>query len=145
MKFFDFFENFTFFGKKSKFWKMLDFFQKKSIFWWKKWNFQKNRKTSKCFKIANFWDMNKKKKLQRDLSTKNRFLKKLVARAHFRARRAPKTTLLWDFPKWPNFGRPARNFEWCARGSARAPKIFWNSKSSDNFVPPSYLWFFHIS
>ncbi len=98
---------------------------------------KKKRKTSNCFKSRIFEIWTRIKNLQRDFSTKNRFLKTSLARA--------KTTLPWDFPKWPHFGRPARNFEWCARGSVRAPKIFWNSKSSDDFVPPSYLWFFHIS
>ena len=67
--------------------------------------------------------MIKQKKLQRDFLIKNAFPKKNLARAHFRARRAPDLMLLGDPSKSLIFGLDGRIFYRRARGSARAPEI----------------------
>ena len=57
--------------------------------------FKKKFQTSNCSKKFAFWVMTKQKKLQRDFIMKITFLKKFLARAHFRARRAPTFISLW--------------------------------------------------
>ena len=103
-----FFENYQ---KFLKFWK----FSKKS-------NFRKNFQTSKCSKKFAFWVMIKQKKLQRDFLTNFTILKKFLARA--KSHIAVKTQKSW------NFSSDGRIFWARARESARAPKIFLESKSS---------------
>ena len=57
--------------------------------------FKKKIQTSNCSKKFAFWVMTKQKNLQRDFIIKITFPKKFLARAHFRARRAPNLTSLW--------------------------------------------------
>ena len=135
--------NIGFFHEKSK--KNWNFskFSKFQNFW-KKSNFQKKIQTSNCSKKFAFWVMTKQKNLQRDFIMKITFPKKFLARAHFRARRALNLTSLW---KLKNHGFLAYVVEYSerARGSARAQKIFLESKSLWNFASPTYFWFFYIT
>ena len=82
---------FEFFKKKLIF---LENFQNLKIFE-KKWNFKKKFQTLNCSKKFAFWVMTKQKNLQRNFIIKITFPKKNLARAHFRARRAPNLTSLW--------------------------------------------------
>ena len=77
-------KNLIFFGKFSKF----ENFQKNRIF-------KKKFQTSNCSKKFAFWVMTKQKNLQRDFIINFTIPKKFLARAHFRARRAPNLTSLW--------------------------------------------------
>ena len=54
--------------------------------------------------------------------------KKLWVRAHFRARRARRSTFLGKLQNKVRFGLLGRIFYRCARVSTRAPNIFCNSK-----------------
>ena len=90
----DAFEYWVFSWKIQKKFEIFQNFQIFKIFE-KKWNFQKNFQTSNCSKKFAFWVMTKQKNLQRDFIMKITFPKKLLARAHFRARRALNLTSLW--------------------------------------------------
>ena len=114
---------------------------------WEKIEFSKKKiQTSNCSKKFAFWVMTKQKKLQRDFIMKITFAKKNkknLARAHFRARRAPKTTLLWDFPKWYNFG--PLEISSGARAEARPRRIFFEIRKVQIILHPLAIFGFFIS
>ena len=88
LKFVFFHENFDFFLENFQNFQIFKIFEKNRIF-------KKNYQTSNCSKKIAFWVMIKQKKLQRDFVTKIKIVKKILARAHLRARRAPNLISLW--------------------------------------------------
>ena len=84
----------SFFMKNPKKIQIFEDFEKFENFW-KKVEFQKKIQTSNCSKKFAFWVMTAQKKLQRNFIIKITFLKKFLARVHFRARRAPTFISLW--------------------------------------------------
>ena len=107
--------NFEFFHEKSK--KKIENFQNFQIFkiFGKNRIFKKKFQTSNCSKKFAFWVMTKQKNLQRDFIMKITFPKKILARAHLRARRALYLILLWK-PK--NHGFLAYVVEYSERARA---------------------------
>ena len=120
----DVFEMYAFSRKKTFFSKNFEIFEFWNFFW-KKLNFQKNYQISNSSKNFAFWAMNKPKKLQRDFLTNYTFIKKILARAHLRARRTPNLISFWKLKNHQNLVQKAEYST-----GARAPENFLPSYSS---------------
>ena len=104
---------------------------------------KKNFKLQIALKNSLFELWPNKKICNEILSWRLHFQKIFGARALPRAARAESHIAVKTQKSW-FFGIGGRIFWARARGSARAPKIFLESKSLWNFVSPTYFWYFYI-